>query len=68
MLAKRHRAFNSMLGKAVRLNHHDWDDRLLSIMATDRASKHQSMDFSLNLLVLATKTELRLTKIRLIKN
>ena len=47
-----HRTLNSMLAKVVETSQRDWDERLPSVMAAYRASKHESTGFSPNYLVL----------------
>jgi transposase InsO family protein len=47
-----HRTMNSMLAKVVNENQRDWDERLPSVMAAYRASKHESTGFSPNFLIL----------------
>lgn len=46
-----HRTLNSMLGKVVQTNQRDWDDRLASVMAAYRASKHASTGQSPNMII-----------------
>jgi len=55
-----HRTLNSMLGKVVRSNQRDWDDRLSSVMAAYRAAKHGSTGFSPNYLVLGKENRMPL--------
>ena len=47
-----HRTLNSMLAKVIDDNQKDWDDRLPSVMAAYRASRHASTNFTPNVLVL----------------
>jgi transposase InsO family protein len=46
-----HRTMNSMLGKVVSQNQRDWDERLPSVMAAYRASRHESTGYSPNFLL-----------------
>ena len=45
-----HRTLNSMLGKVVRSDQRDWDDRLPFVLAAYRSTKHESTGFSPNFL------------------
>jgi transposase InsO family protein len=45
-----HRTLNSMLGKVVKKHQKDWCEHLPSVMAANRATRHNSTQFSPNLL------------------
>jgi len=51
-----HRTMNSVLAKTVAENQRDWDIRLRYVMAAFRATRHDTIGYSPNFLVLGRKT------------
>jgi hypothetical protein len=52
MVKRFHRTLNSLIGKCVSTNQRDWDDRLQTVVAAYRASRHEATGFSPNMLML----------------
>jgi hypothetical protein len=52
MVERFHRTLNSMLGKCVSTNQRDWDERLQTVVAAYRASRHEATGFSPNMLMM----------------
>ena len=53
-----HRTLNSMLGKAVSESQRDWDERLPLVLATYRATPHESTELSPNKLFLGREVRM----------
>ena len=51
-----HRTLNSMIGKVVNESQTDWDEQLPFVMAAYRASRHESTNYTPNMLTLGRET------------